>query len=79
MRRVDVNDAGAMYMLGNYYDYGTEGVQQDRGKAKELYARAAELGSSMAHFALARNYDAEGDSKKEKFHVPLRGRGYGWT
>jgi TPR repeat protein len=68
MRRVDVNDAGAMYMLGNYYDYGTEGVQQDRGKAKELYARAAELGSSQAHFALARIYDAEGNSKKEKFH-----------
>ena len=68
MRRVEVNDAHSIYVLGTFYYYGTEGVQQDRGKAKELYARAAELGSSMAHFALARNYDAEGDSKKEKFH-----------
>ena len=41
MRRVEVNDAHSIYVLGTFYYYGTEGVQQDRGKAKELYARAA--------------------------------------
>ena len=41
---------------------------RDRERAIELYARAAELGSSQAHFQLGFIYDAEGNSKKEKFH-----------
>jgi TPR repeat protein len=67
-KRVEANDAGAIYALGNYYYNGKLGLLRDREKAIELYARAAELGSSEAHFALATNYDAEGNSKKEKFH-----------
>ena len=34
----------------------------------DLYVRAAEQGSSQAHFQLGTQYDAEGNSKKEKFH-----------
>jgi TPR repeat protein len=68
MRRVEVNDAGAIYVLGSYNYHGKLGLLQDREKAIELYARAAELGSSEAHFALGTVYDAEGNSKKEKFH-----------
>jgi TPR repeat protein len=41
---------------------------QDREKAKELLLRAAELGSSKAHFSLGCNYDQRGDLKKAKFH-----------
>jgi hypothetical protein len=68
MKRVDVNDAGAIWVLANYYDRGDHGLQQDQAKAIELYARAGELGSSMAHFNLGACYHAGGDSKKEKFH-----------
>jgi TPR repeat protein len=68
MKRVEVNDAGAMSALGNYYYYGTEGVQQDREKASELYARAAELGYSKAHYNLGIDYQQGGKLKKAKFH-----------
>ena len=68
MKRVEVNDAGAMYVLGNSYYHRKLGLLQDRGKALELYTRAAALGSSMAHFHLGNIYHEGGDSKKEKFH-----------
>jgi TPR repeat protein len=68
MKRVEANDAGAMHVLGSYYDHGQLGLQQDLAKGVELWKQAAKLGSSEAHFALGCNYDEEGDSKKEKFH-----------
>jgi TPR repeat protein len=34
----------------------------------ELYARAAELGSSKAHYHLGNRYRKGGNSKKAKFH-----------
>ena len=49
MKRVEANDAGATHVLGSRYYYGVEGLLQDREKAIELYARAAELGDSEAH------------------------------
>jgi TPR repeat protein len=68
MNRVDVNDPNAMVALGSWYYHGSEGVQQDRTKAMELYARAAKLDSNRAHFSLGYNYDERGDLKKAKFH-----------
>jgi TPR repeat protein len=68
MKRVEANDAGAIFQLGNNYYHGQFGLQQDREKAKELLMRAAELGSSQAHFNLSIIYDEEQDSKKAKFH-----------
>ena len=44
MKRVEANDAGAMYEMGAYYHQGRGGLLQDWKKARELYARAAELG-----------------------------------
>jgi TPR repeat protein len=41
---------------------------QDRAKAIELYTRAADLGSSQAHFLLGTIYDEDGDLKKAKIH-----------
>ena len=68
-KRVEANDAGAIFQLGNNYHHGHQlGFQQDREKAKELLMRAAELGSSQAHFNLSIIYDEEQDSKKAKFH-----------
>jgi TPR repeat protein len=63
-----VNDAGAIYVLGNCYHHGDHGLQQDQAKALELWKQAAELGSSMAHYNLGAYYYEGGDLKKAKFH-----------
>jgi TPR repeat protein len=48
MKRVGVNDAGAMYVLADQYLQGNEGLQQDQEKALELWKQAAALGSRQA-------------------------------
>ena len=68
MKRVEANDAGAMMVLGNHYHNGQIGLQQDRGKALELWTQAAKLGSSDVHFHLGIINCEGGDSKKSKFH-----------
>jgi TPR repeat protein len=68
MKRVEANDSGAIYVLANNYYHGRGGLQQDEDKALELYARAAELGWSMAYYGLACIYHGRGDLKKAKFH-----------
>ena len=67
-KRVEVNDSGAMYILGNSYGRGYLGLRQDHAKGIELLAKAAGLGSSEAHFELGAHFDEAGDSKKERFH-----------
>jgi TPR repeat protein len=67
--RVDVNDAGAMYVLGSYYYHGNFGLPQDQARAMELYARAAELKFSNAHYHLGMNYHRGGDLTMAKFHL----------
>jgi TPR repeat protein len=68
MKRVAANDAASIYMLACCYFKGIVGLQQDRSKAMELYARAAELGFSKAHNNLGGVYDEGGYMKKAKFH-----------
>jgi TPR repeat protein len=68
MKRVAVNDAGAMSALADCYHLGEHGLLQDREKALELWKQAAALGSSHAHFHLGNEYRQGGDSKKGKFH-----------
>jgi TPR repeat protein len=68
MKRVEVNDAGAMYVLGNHYRHGQLGLLQDRVRAIELWKQAAALGFSQAHYHLGVYYHAGGDSKKAQFH-----------
>ena len=69
MKRVDANDACAIYVLGSYYYQGDLGLLQDREKAKELWTQAVRLGHSQAHFYLGRKYrEEEGDLKKAKLH-----------
>jgi TPR repeat protein len=69
MKRVAVNDAGAMSALADCYHLGEHGLLQDREKALELWKQAAALGSSHAHFHLGNEYRQGGDSKKGKFHL----------
>jgi TPR repeat protein len=68
MKRVEVHDAVAMYVLGSHYYNGKLGLQQDLAKAVELWKQAAKLGSNQAHFFLGVCYLEGGDMKKEKFH-----------
>jgi TPR repeat protein len=69
MKRVAVNDAGAICILANYHCYGSKGVHQDQDRAVELYTRAADLGlNKIAHFCLGTHYHEVGDIKKTKFH-----------
>ena len=68
MKRVEANDAGAIYMLAAHYNQGSNGLQQDQAKAKELFTRAANLGYSKAHGSLGNAYYRGGDMKKAKFH-----------
>jgi tetratricopeptide (TPR) repeat protein len=68
MKRVEANDAGAIFMLGNHYYHGIVGLQQDQERAIDLWKQAAELGSSKAHYELGCSYDEGGDLKKAKFH-----------
>lgn len=56
MKRVDANDAYALKYLGSKYAAGSRGLRQDWNKALELWARAAELGSSEAHNAIGDAY-----------------------
>jgi tetratricopeptide (TPR) repeat protein len=68
LKRVEANDAGAICILGNYYEHGGCGLKQDRTKAMEIYAKAADLGYGKAHCNLAGLYHKGGDLKKAKFH-----------
>jgi TPR repeat protein len=68
MKRVAVNDAGAICMLANSYQHGLNGFQQDQTKAMELLTKAADLGNTKAHNNLACICDEEGDMKKARFH-----------
>jgi TPR repeat protein len=68
MKRTDANDAASIYMLGVCYHNGLRGLQQDRTKAMELYARAGQLGSGKAYCNLGKLYHEGGDMKKAKFH-----------
>jgi tetratricopeptide (TPR) repeat protein len=69
-KRVDVNDAGAMWVLAGYYsDYqGVGGLQQDHTMALKLLTKSADLGFSQAHCHLGDIYREEGNMKKAKFH-----------
>ena len=69
MKRVEANNAGAIYLLANYYSNGHGGLQRDEEKAMELRKHATELGFSQAHNYLGAFYKADnGDLKKAKFH-----------
>jgi TPR repeat protein len=69
MKRVEANDACAMFVLGNQYIQGSGGLLQDEQKATELWKQAAKLGYSLqAHFQLGVYYHERGDSRKKKFH-----------
>ena len=66
-KRVEANDPVSICVLANSYHHGV-GFQQDHARAIVLYAKAAELGCSQAHYYLGELYENGGDLKKAKFH-----------
>jgi len=53
---VEANDANSMTYLAGLYANGELGLRQDWNKAFELWTRAAELGSCIAHYQIGGAY-----------------------
>jgi len=75
IKRVEANDAIALYNTGNYYRDGRNGFPQDHEKALELWHRAGELGHSKAYnsigIAYSKGRGVEVDLKKVHHYYEL--------
>ena len=56
-KRVELDDADAIFNLGNYYRLGEFGFPQDYDKAFELYHRAGDLGCNKAYCSVGYAYN----------------------
>ena len=56
-KRVEIGDAIAIQIMGNYYYEGVLGLPQDYTKALELWHQAGELGSTEAYHNIACAYN----------------------
>ena len=66
-KRVELNDAQAMYNVACHYCNGRFGLPRDHAKALELWHRAAELGDADAYCNVANAYkDGRGVERDEK-------------
>jgi hypothetical protein len=74
-KRMESNDALAMFRLGTYYQFGKMGLRQDNAKALELYHKSAKLGHHPAHHNLSVCYQTgcigEKDTRKATYHGQL--------
>ena len=66
-KRMEAEDAIAMFNLGCYYDEGLFGLPQDYDKALELWHRAGEFGYAKAYNNIGNTYyNGEGVERDEK-------------
>ena len=66
-KRVEKDDAVAIYNLGCCYNKGTHGMPQDWDKALEMFHRAGELGCSLSYYNIGcAYYHGRGVEKDEK-------------
>ena len=74
-KRVEMDDANAIYNLGCDYDEGLCGLPQDRDKAFELFLRAAKLGSDESYKNIGNAYylgrGVERDDEKAQHYWEL--------
>ena len=74
-KRMEANDAIAMYDIGCYYRDGTNGYAQDHKKALELYHQAGELGYAGAYCSIGYSYEygegVEVDETKARYYYEL--------
>ena len=78
-KRVKVDDAVSIHVLGCDYAAGRDGLSQDRAKALELWHRAAELGHAGAYHKIGDAYwygrGVERDEKKATHYHELAALG----
>ena len=78
-KRMELNDAHAIYRLGVYHRDGLHGFPQDYTKALELYHRAGELGNAQGYNAIGiAHYRGEGvqiDEEKARHYLELAAMG----
>ena len=78
-KRVELNDAYAIYTIGVYYREGSNGFPQSFAKALELYHRAVELGYTEAYTSIGYAYDhgrgVEVEKKKAIYYYELAAMG----
>ena len=71
-KRMDCGDCDAFVMMGSVYHQGTKEVKQDFEKATELWHKAVDLGSDLAHYylgcAYANGQGVEKDEDKSLYH-----------
>ena len=66
-KRIELNDAEAIYQLGIYYAEGMYELPRDISKALELWHRAGELGCANAYYNIAHAYkNGDGVERNEK-------------
>jgi len=74
-KRIELNDATAIYSMGCFYSTGRYGLPQDRAKAVELCRRAGELGNAESYHNLGIAYDngngVERDETKAAYYYEL--------
>ena len=75
LKRVEVDDAEAIFTLGIYYRDGEYGFPQDYDKAFELFVRAGELGQAAGYNGIGYAYEngkgVEIDMKKANQYYKL--------
>ena len=78
-KRVEVDDAEAIYNLGCCYSDGELGLPQDHAEALELWHRASDLGHATSYYNIACAYDlgdgVERDEKKAVLYYELAAMG----
>ena len=77
-KRMEVDDAEAIYSLGCCYFNGRRGLPQDRAKALEFWHRAGELGNAAAYYNIGCSYDRGNGAenmKKAKHYYELAALG----
>jgi len=74
-KRIELNDAHAIYIMGCYYALGRYGKTQNNAMALELWLRAVELGHSQSYNNIGHSYETgrgvEVDNKKAIHYYEL--------
>ena len=55
-KRMELNDAEAIYSLASFYSNGKYGLRPNQAKALELFHRAGELGNAAAYYSIGNAY-----------------------
>ena len=78
-KRMELNDAEAIYNIGCFYYEGRYGLPQNYAKALELWNRAVELGNAVAYYGIGSAYNdgrgVDADHEKARHYLELAAMG----